>query len=284
MDPSYVFLMALHLVGVLFNIRMLASCFKDKAKYTILQRCRPVMITQCILHLSLLALNANEVTRAFRSEQGHEWCGTTNVLMTSVGFLMIYNLLAILAIEDHTIVGLKREVSTRVAMSGTLIAGVISCGMLLWAGAASTSELCVSYLASSVACTLMMFLLLLLAFRICTQTAHDSAKTSMDETSLWLNILSKNKTAVFFIALIVFCIVLAVFEVLSAAVISIRAQESIAQFQESRFFQKVFYLNIIWFAVGVALPVIFRQLIDSNANSKEITDENHYSANMVFLV
>ncbi|KAL9970230.1 hypothetical protein ACROYT_G022570, partial [Oculina patagonica] len=118
MDPSYVFLMALHLVGVLFNIRMLASCFKDKAIYTILQKCRPAMITQCILHLSLLALNANEVTRAFRSEQGHEWCGTTNVLMTSVGFLMIYNLLAILAIEDHTIVGLKREVSTKVAMLG----------------------------------------------------------------------------------------------------------------------------------------------------------------------
>ncbi|XP_078373610.1 uncharacterized protein LOC144657172 [Oculina patagonica] len=279
MNPSYMFLMALHLVGVLFNIRMLASCFKDKAKYTILQRCRPVMITQCILHLSLLALNANEVTKTFSSEQGHEWCGTTSVLMTSVGFLMIYNLLAILAIEDHTIVGLKREVSTKVAMLGTFIAGVISCGMLFWASAVSTSELCVSYLASSVACTLMMFLLLLLAFRICTQTAHDSAKTSTDETSLWLSILSKNKIAVF---LTVFCIV---FEVLSIVFTSIRAQESIAQFQESRFFQKIFYLNIIWFAVGIALPVIFRQFIDSNAaNAKVITYENRYSANITISV
>ena len=191
MNPSYLFLMALHLIGVLFNIRMLASCFKDKAKYTILQKCRPVMISQSILHLTLLALNADEVTKAFSSEQSHDWCGTNSDLMTSVGFLMIYNLLAILAIEDHTILGLKREVSTKVAMSGTLTAGTVSCGMLLWAGAASTPEVNHSYLVSSVARTLMMFVLLLLAFMICTQVDHDADKTSTDETSLWLSVLSK---------------------------------------------------------------------------------------------
>ena len=282
MNPSYLFLMALHLIGVLFNIRMLASCFKDKAKYTILQKCRPAMISQSILHLTLLALNADEVTKAFSSEQSHDWCGTNSVLMTSMGFLMIYNLLAILAVEDHTILGLKREVSTKVAMSGTLIAGTVSCGMLLWASAASTPELCVSYLASSVSCTLMMFLLLFLAFRICAQVDHDAGKTSTDETSLWLSVLSKNKTAVFFTTLIVVCIVIAFFEALSTAVTSI--QESDVESQKSRFFHKVFYLNIIWFAVGIALPVIFRQLIDSSANAKESLDENHYSVNMALSV
>lgn len=285
MDSIYLFLMALHLVGVLFNIRTLASCFQDKTKYTILHKSKPFIIFQCILHLSLLALNADEVTRAFSSRQAFEWCGTNSILMSSMGFLMIFNLLAILAIEDYAIVCLEREVSPRVAMSGTVIAGFISCGVLLWASFASTPELCVSYLVSSIACTLLMFLLLLLAFRICTQVEHDIAKTSTYETSLWISFLRKKKTAIFYITVIVFCIALAFFEVFSTVFTNIRTQESYREFLQSRFFQKIFYLNIIWFAVGIALPVIFRQLIHSGTGDAEkLTDEKHYSVNIVLSV
>lgn len=285
MDPIYLFLMALHLVGVLFNIRTLASCFQDKAKYTILHKSRPFIIFQCILHLSLLALNAGEVTRAFSSRQTYEWCGTNSVLMSSVGFLMIFNLVAILAVEDHAIVGLKREVSPKVAMSGTVIAGCFSCGVLLWASSASTPELCVSYLVSSIACTLLMFLLFLLAFSICTQVEHDIAKTSTYQTSLWLSFLSKNKTVIFYITVIVICLTLAFFEVFGTVVTNIRTQESYSEFLQSRFFQKIFYLNIIWFAAGIALPVIFRQLIDSGTGDGEkLPDKKQYSVNIVLTV
>lgn len=280
MNPSYLILMALHLVGVLFNIRMLASCFKDKVNHTILQKSRPFMIWQCILQVTLLVLNADEVTRAF-GEQGQEWCGTNRILMTSVGFFMIYNLLAILAVEDHTIVCLERELSPTVAMSGTLTAGVTSCGILLWAGAVTSPALCVSHIASSFASTLMIFLLLFLAFRICTQADHDTVKSSTDETSLLLSFLSKNKTAVFLTALIALvCTTLAIFQLLSTVVscvvTSVYAQGSDEEFHEAEFLQKIFYLNIIWFAVGIALPMIFRQLIDSSVNAKEFSDENHF--------
>ena len=76
-----------------------------------------------------------------------------------------------------------------------------------------------------------------------------------------------------------FCIVIAIFEALNTV-----AQENDAEFKKSRFFHKVFYLNIIWFVVGIALPVIFRQLINSDTYAKEITDENHYSSGIAFLV
>ena len=282
MNPSYLILMALHLVGVLFNIRMLASCFKDKASHTILRKSRPFMVWQCILQVTLLVLNADEVTRAF-GEQGPEWCQTKRILITSVGFFIIYNLLAILAVEDHTIVCLKRELSPKVAMSGILTAGIVSCGILFWLEAVSSLTLCVSHIASSFASILMILFLLLLAFRISTQAEQDTVKPSTEETSLLLSFLSKNKTAVFFTAFItLFCTILAVFQILGAVVscvsvvTSAYTQENYAEFPHGvGFLQKMLYLNIIWFAVGIALPVIFRQLIDSSIDTKNFSDNNH---------
>ena len=280
MNPSYLIMMALHLVGVLFNIRMFASCFKDKASSAILQKSRPLMIWQCILQVTLLVLNGDEVTRAF-GEQRQAWCRTNRTRMTSVGFFMIYNLLAIVAVEDHTIVFLKRALSPKVAMLGSLTAGFTSWGILLWVGAVSSPALCVSHLATSLASMLMIFLLLLLAFRICTQV-DDTMKSSTDETSLLLSFISYNKTAVFltaFVALV--CSTLAIFQflgtVVSCVVTNAYTQERYSEFPHGvGFIQKIFYLSIIWFVVGIALPVIFRQLIDSSANNKEFSDDIHF--------
>ena len=281
-NPSYLILMALHLVGVLFNIRMLASCLKDKASLTIFRQSWPVMVWQCILQVTLLVLNADEVTRAF-GEQETEWCQTKQILMTSVGFFMIYNFLAILAVEDPAIVCLKRELSPKVAMTGTLTAGVTSCGILFWVGAASSPAPCVSHIASSFASTLMILLLLILVFRICIQADH-AMKSSTTETSLLFSFTRKCKSAVFltpFVALVctTLVIVQSVGTVIScaSAVTSVYTQENYAEFRSGvGFLQKMFYLNIIWFAVGIALPVIFRQLIDSSVDAKEISDDNHF--------
>ena len=288
MNPSYLIMMVLHLVGVLFNIRMLASCFKDKASHTILQKSLGFIVWQCILQVTFLVLNADEVTRAF-GDQGPEWCQTNRILMTSVTLFIIYNLLAILAVEDHTIVCLKRELSPRVAMSGTLAAGVTSCGILFWVGAIFSPALCASFIASSFTSTLMIFLLLLLAFRICTQTDQDTMTSSTEETSLLLSFLSKNKTAVLltaFVALV--CATVAVFQLLGtvvsfvSVVTSVYTQETYIEFPHRvGSLQKIFYLNIMWFAVGIALPEIFRQLIDSSLDAKAFSDDNHFHSTKV---
>ena len=289
-NASYLILIAFHLVGVLFNIRMLASCFKDKASHTILHKSWQLMVWQCILQLTLLVLNADEVARAF-SEQEQEWCRTKRILVTSVGLFMIYNVLAILAVEDPSIVCLKRELSPKAAMKGTLTAGVITCRILFWVGAVSSSAPCVSHIASTFASALMILFLLMLVFRICTQADH-SMKSSTAETSLLLSFTRKCKTAVFltaFAALV--CTALAIVQLLSTVVScvsvvnSFYTQENYAEFWPGvGFLQKIFYLNIIWLAVGIALPVTFRQLIDSSVDVKEISDNNHFDSTKIAML
>lgn len=232
------------------------------------------MIWQCILQVTLLVLNADEVTRTF-AQQRPEWCRNNRILSTSASLFMMYNLLAILAVEDHTIVFLKRELSPKVAMLGTLTAGITSSGVLFWAGAVSSPALCASYITSSFASTLMILVLVLLAFRMCTQV--DTRKPSTNETSLLFSLISKNKKAVFltaFVALV--CSTLALFQFLGTVVTCVYAPQRYADFPHGvGFIQKIFFLNIIWFVVGIGLPVIFRQLIDLSFNAKEISDDNH---------
>ena len=260
MNASYLLLMALHLVGVLFNVRMLASCFKDKAKYTILQKCRPFVICQCILQLALLGCNAYDVTRAFGSQQGAEWCGTNSVLMSSLGFLMIYNVLAMLAIEHHTIVGLKRALSPKVAM---VIFGIIICGILFLMSVLSASELCASNIALTVACSLLMVLILWVLWRVCTHVDHDATKLSTESSTL-LDFVSKNKATVFFSALIFLAIVLKIFLDVIGSVAS-----SFREFQAVNFLERVIYLYVMCFAVGISLPLHFQQIIEFSPKEKE---------------
>ncbi|KAL9970233.1 hypothetical protein ACROYT_G022573 [Oculina patagonica] len=261
MNASYFVLMAFHLVGVLFNLRMLASCFKDKAKYTILQKCRPFMIFQCILQLTLLACNAYEVTRAFDSQQIAEWCGTNGVVMSSVGFLMIYNVLAMLAIEHHTIVGLKRQVSPRIAI---LIFGIIICGILFLMCFFSAPELCASNIALTVACSWLMILILWVIWRVCTHVDHDATKTSTETYGTLPEFLRKNKTAVFFSALIFLAIVVKIFlDVISSGA------SSFQEFLVIRFLERVIYLYIMCFAVSISLPLHFLQIIESSPKEAE---------------
>ena len=270
MKPILLLLMAFHLIGVLFNIRLLASCFKDKTKYTILQKCRPAMIFQCILQLILLALNAYQVTKAFSDHQEKEWCGTNGVFTTPVAFFLIYNLLAILAIEDPSIVGLKRKLSPIQAMSAAFITGIISCGILLWAGFFSTAELCTSHLASIAACWLMIGILLVLAWKICMHVDQDAAKTTSRETSPELNFQSKHKATVFLAALVVVCILFAILKLVETVVISLQQRVDFQNWTDIQFFQKLVSVNVIWLAVGIALPVCFQQLIDYSADAYEL--------------
>ena len=270
MCNTYLLLLAFHLVGLFFNIRMFASCFKDKAKYTILQKTKPFMLCQCIIQVAFLALNANEATTTFEKEHhgSKEWCGTNSVLMTSVGFLMIYNVLAMLAIEHHAMVGLRREPSPKVAL---LMFGILSFGTVLSITTFSVTELCASYTTLAVASSLLMFVILWVLWRVCTYVDHETPKISTETFSL-LYVLSKNKTVLFSSTLIVLAVVLKIIlDVVSS--VAFNYQEVEDEFKSVQFFEKVLFLYIICFVAGISLPLHFQNLIDfipKEANEKAI--------------
>lgn len=272
MNVIYSLLLTFHVVGVLFNLLLMMSCFRDKEKYTLLQKSRAVIIFQSVLHVALLALGAHESMKTFSDEEQWGWCTTDSALIIFVSFGLVYNLLAMLSIEYHTMICLKRPLSPLVAMLGTLIAGISTPGFFFWAGFFTDEELCISQTASTVASTLLLVLLLSIVWQVCTQTEHAATKTksSTDSSHGLLNSLRKSKASVSVTALFLFCVGLALF---LEAIRSNAGFEEIEQLKKIMFFERVFYLYIMCFGVGISLPVIFLQIIDSSANDEQ-TDEH----------
>lgn len=283
MNAVYLLLMAFHVVGVLFNLRMLASCFRDKGKFVVLQKCRAVIIFQAILQLALLALNAEESLKAFSSEEEQAWCTTSSVFIISVGFVLIYNLLGMITIEYPSLLCLKSALSPQVAMVGTLIAGICTSAVFFWAGFFTVEELCASQIASTVACSLLLVLMLSIVWQICTHAEQDTTTTlpTTESSRNLLDLFSRNKTSVLVTGLFILCVALTlILEAISSAVDSF---PDTTLFERTTFFEseRVFYLYIMCFGVGIALPVIFQQLIDSSAN--EELNGNHSSDKMVII-
>ena len=264
--------MAFHVVGVLFNLRMLTSCFKDKSRYTVLENCRAAMIFQGMLHIALLVFNAEESMKLFEFNMEEEsWCTTNSAFIILLGFLLVYNLLGMLAIEYHSAVCLKRALAPNVALLGTLIAGIITTGLFFWGGFFTLEQLCASQMAMTVACSLLLVLMLSIVWLICSP--HEQITTKMesssgDSSSDLLNLLSKNKTSACVTCLFLFCVVLTMlFEFIGSNVNS-------EDFEETMFYARVFYLFVLCFGVGISLPVIFHTLIvSSRVDEKLIPDD-----------
>lgn len=214
------------------------------------------MICQSILQLILLSLNANEATIAFKNKQEEEWCGTNSILMTSVGFLMIYNILAMLAIEHHTMVGLTKAISPKAAL---IFLVVISGGIGLFLVIFSAADLCSSHLAITVACLLIMGLVLVVSWRICTFTEDDSEELA--DTNTLQGFLRKNKMSVCYTILISIGIITIIALDVTCSVIY-RFQNSEEMLRCIRFVERVIYLYVMCFAVGISLPLHFRQIIE----------------------
>lgn len=259
MGPIFVLLITFHLIGALLNVRLLASCFKDKMKYVFLQKCRPTIIFQCFLQLILLAFNAYQVKYDFSDHQGKKRCDFIGVFMTSLTFFLIYNLLAIQAIEDLSILGLKRVLTPRQAISAVLIAGILTCGSLLWAGCLFTAGLCTSHLASAAACWLISIILLMSAWKIYSRGAPDTTTIMPQDFEV------KDRGTVFWLTGLVFLCALLTLSKFAEAVQIIDMQ----QWVDLKKMVRLFSINVIWLAVGIVLPVCFQFLIESSADDFE---------------
>ena len=100
MSLIYALLMAaLDLAGIIFNLRMLRSCFRDKEKYTFLQKCRTLAICQCACQVLILLADAVDSWQGFETES-RESCDVVRVLSSSMLFFQGCNLMAIL-IRNH---------------------------------------------------------------------------------------------------------------------------------------------------------------------------------------
>ena len=76
----------LDLAGFIFDLRMLRSCFKDKTKYTFLQKCRTLAICQCACQVIILLADAVEWWKGLETEP-RESCNVfrvSNPAVTSV--------------------------------------------------------------------------------------------------------------------------------------------------------------------------------------------------------
>ena len=148
MGTVYLLLMALHILGIISNIRLLLSCFTYQDNF---QNSNALVIFQSILHLTLLALNADDTMKTFSNKQQLERSDINGVLITSVAFFLVYNIMAMIAVEYPSVFCLKQAPSAQTAMFGTLVAGIST--VLLWTGFLILEPaLCNSQIASTMTC------------------------------------------------------------------------------------------------------------------------------------
>lgn len=255
MGTVYLLLMALHVLGIILNVRLLLSYFSYQDMF---QNSNALVIFQSILHLTLLSLNADDTMKTFSNKQQLERGDINEVLITSVGFFLVYNIMAMIAVEYPSVFCLKQAPSARTAMFGTLVAGIST--VLFWTGFLTLEPaLCNSQTASTMACSLLLLIMIAVVWRICGAAEHANTRFEIKESSGHIvELLNADKTSAFlttcFLVLVIFTL-------------SLPATEYVRNVQEENleavvFFKKVLYLFAMCFGVGIVLPLISSKVME----------------------
>ena len=245
---------ALDLAGIIFNLRMLRSCFKDKTKNMFLQKCRTLTICQCGCQVIILLADALESWRGLETEP-RESCNVFRVLSSSMLFFQACNLMAILIIYfdvQPTAHGTS-ELCSKLKMIAALFLGFTG-SVMIWWYTCSSREFLFQMVLKVIYVTSVVFVILLFALdarnNIHVQLDVDAQHSSMKTCSLLLKVYKENRRPVLFITLLLVCLL-----VLSSW--SPRSAENEAQ-------KDVLYSVITRFVVGIVLPVTFTDLIESS--------------------
>ena len=254
MGTVYLLLIALHALGIISNIRLLLSCFTYQDNF---QNSNALVIFQSILHLTLLALNADDTMKTFSNKQQLERSDINGVLITSVAFFLVYNIMAMIAVEYPSVFCLKQAPSAQTAMFGTLVAGIST--VLLWTGFLILEPaLCNSQIASTMTCSLLLLIMVAVVWRICGAAEHANTRFEIRQSSGHIvELLNADKTSAF---------VTTCFLVLVISILSLPATGYVRNVQEEHleaviFFKKVLYLFAMCFGVGIVLPLISSRLV-----------------------
>lgn len=247
---------ALDLAGIVLNMRMLWSCFKDKTKYKFLQRCRSLTISQCACQVTILLTNAVQSWPGFEFES----CNVFGGLLITMNFLLACNMVAILihldsgypieTCENQEVYLSKLKIPAALVVFGSII---------LWYSYFSQvflSQMAVKGILFVVLITLVALLYTAFSGSNCHYQLTDASTNTSTTTSfsLW-NVYQENRITFFFFALSL---------TLVAVLLRALPRSSFSMnFEQAIIFQK-FMCSLITRLVGIALPLVICDLIDSS--------------------
>jgi len=248
---------ALDLAGIIFNMRMLRSCFKDKTKYTFLQKFRALAICQCACQVVILVADAVESWKGLET-QPRESCNVFRVLSSSALFFQGCNLIAILIIYfDQPTAHGASELCSKLKISTALSLGFTGSAMIWWY-TCSSQEFLFQMALRVIFVVSVAFVVLLFAWdarnTIQDQLEDDTQQASMNTCSLLWKVLKEHRRSVLFITLLLVCLLI----ILSG---SPRSAENEA-------LKDALYSVITRFVVGIVLPVTFTDLIESSKHDE----------------
>ena len=248
------------IVGFLFNLRMLRSCFKDKKKNIFLQKCRILTVCQCVCQVITLVTDAVESWKGLETEP-RESCNVFRVLSSSTLFFQGCNLMAIfIAYFDQPTAYGASELCSKLKISAALCLGFTG-SLLIWWYNCFLQEFYSHYIALIIIAMIMFIVTAMFVFLMFAADAWNNNRVELEDTiaEASMNIFSllckhfiENKKLTFFITLLLMCLV-----ILSCS--------------PTQVFKDVIYSFISRFALGIVLPVTLSDLIDSSyENEKEI--------------
>ena len=250
----YTLLMAaLDLAGIISNLRMLRSCFKDKTKHTFLQKCRTLAICQCACQVIILLAEAVESWKGLETEP-RESCNVIRVLSSSMLFFQGCNLIAILIIYfDQPTAHGASELWSKLKISAALFLGFTGSAMIWWY-TCSSREFVFQMVLKVIFVASVAFVILLFAWdarnNIGVQLEVDTQQASRKTCSLLWKVFKENRRTVLFIPLSLACLLV---------ILSWSPRSS-----ENEALQDALYSVITRFVVGIVLPVTFVDLIESS--------------------
>ena len=243
---------ALDLAGIIFNLRMLRSCFKDKTKYRFLQKCRTLAICQCACQVTILLADGIESWKGLET-QPRESCNVFRVLSSSTLFFQGCNLMAILIIFFYqpTSHGASKLCS-KLKMSAALSLGFTGSAMIWWYSCFA-QEFFFQMAIRVILAVSVTFVVLLFAWDA-RNNIHDQLEDATQEASamktcslLWQVFKEDRRPLLFITLLLVFLVVILSWSPRSAE-------------NEAR--KDILYSVITRFVVGIVLPVTFTDLIE----------------------
>ena len=260
-----IFLALLQLAAVAFNLRMLLSCFKDRTKYPFLQRGRMFFICQWICQVTVLVADAVESWKGFASHL-KESCNIFRILSLSLMFFQAYNLMALVIILTESQVKREnREFSTKLKISAVLVLGLTGSATISWYNCFSSQNL--SRMTTKAIFLASVIFFVLIVFVVARNISIQDTQTdeTQPEASVWK--IFPKKRYVFSVTLFIMCLII----ILSQERLSESSPNNYKaeEFVEMNVFKKVVYSVVETFFVGIVLPVIITDLIDSNYDRKD---------------
>ena len=244
---------ALDLAGIIFNMRMLRSCFKDKTKYTFLQKCRTLAVCQCVCQVIILLADGIEMSKGLETESSN----IVRVLSSSTLFSVGCNLMAILIIYfDQPTVHGTSELRSKLKISATLSLGLFGSAIIWWKSYFSQDRLHIFRMTPLPVLFVVSVAFIVLLFAcdarniIHDQVEDDPQEASMETCSLLWKVLQEYRRLVLFTFLLLVCLLV----ILSWSPLS----------AENEALKDALYSVITRLVVGIVLPVTFTDLIESS--------------------